>query len=405
MSSVVAIVGVQVSAKLADMASDAKGSIVLVILSVFVCYSTVAWLRTKPRVADQDVATPEPAPVVTAERRKLKKKKKTKKTPVPVVAEAKAPEASVPETRHEPAPFNPPAPVDTPKVEAPPVVAVVEQVVEDVPLTPAPEVVLVETILATPPRRVAKKLPAALSPPVKMPAIAAFHDYVRKEPIVPSSPTSSASTVSSASFSPPKSCPGRVEAKRALSPVPRPPPMLAKPKKLVRSHSSTADGRMWRDVLGGSAPPPPVLTKTVSLDASSKPLAATVVSHPAVIQHIIDQIVFYFSEQNLMRDVFLRQRMDAEGYVYISVVLNFNRVRAMMAPSVPLLTLIERLDACPALRLLCKRLPSGAVDPAFVQLGKVRPAVGWQQWVPANALPTHHPFDILLRKANAATSA
>ncbi|EQC30646.1 hypothetical protein SDRG_11701 [Saprolegnia diclina VS20] len=432
MSSVVAIVGVQVSAKLVDMAHDAKESIVLVILSVFVCYSTVAWLRSgRGATATDDetiehvaVAAVEPTPATTTptSRRKVKKKKAKKATsPMPPATTA-TPTAV--ETRCEPAPFDD-APqdvvVDAPRSQdllAPiaedtkPTETVLELVAATVaPEIPVPEPSAVDAVLATPPRRITKSIltPLTLSPQMKTKKATTSMDFLLKEPIVPSSPTSCASTVSSSSFSPPKSCPGRVEpVKWSPSPVARPPPMLMKPKKLVRSHSSTADGRAWRDVLGGDAsvPPPPVLAKTVSLDASSTPLStAPAPSNPLVLQHIVDQIAYYFSEHNLMRDVFLRQRMDAEGYVYMSVVLNFNRVRAMMNPTVPLLALVERLDASPHVTLLCKRKLNGDVDPSFVQLAKVRPSMYWQQWVPANALPTHHPFDLLLRKANAATTS
>ncbi|KDO33622.1 hypothetical protein SPRG_19246 [Saprolegnia parasitica CBS 223.65] len=419
------------------MAHDAKESIVLVILSVFVCYSTVAWLRSgRPVPATDDetiehvVAGVKPTPSVEAttptSRRKPKKKKAKKAT----AATATMPTATTAtpttvETRCEPAPFAD-APqdvvVDAPLSQDSNLAPIAENVksTESVqettvaatvaPKAPVPEPSTVEVVLATPPRRITKSI-LTLSPHMKPKKVATTTsmDFLLKEPIVPSSPTSCASTVSSSSFSPPKSCPGRVEpTKRSLSPIARPPPMLVKPKKLVRSHSSTADGRAWRDVLGGdtSVPPPPVLAKTVSLDASSTPLStATAPSNPLVLQHIVDQIAYYFSDHNLLRDVFLRQRMDADGYVYMSVVMNFNRVRAMMSPTVPLLALVERLDASPHVTLLCKRKPNGDVDPSFVQLAKVRPATHWQQWVPANALPTHHPFDLLLRKANAATSA
>jgi hypothetical protein len=125
---------------------------------------------------------------------------------------------------------------------------------------------------------------------------------------------------------------------------------------------------------------------------------------------------FYFSEANLRRDLFLRQRMDMDGYVYISVVMNFNRVRALTA-GIPLLEIVQQLDASQSLQVLCKRLEIDAlssssssavtamnhttmeiIDPAFVQLGKVRPKTDWLRWVPQNPLPSCHPFDLFLKK-------
>lgn len=38
---------------------------------------------------------------------------------------------------------------------------------------------------------------------------------------------------------------------------------------------------------------------------------------------------YYFSEQNLVKDVYLRHRMDAEGYLPVSLIASFNRVQAL----------------------------------------------------------------------------
>ena len=41
------------------------------------------------------------------------------------------------------------------------------------------------------------------------------------------------------------------------------------------------------------------------------------------------QIEFYFSENNLVRDTFLRSHMDEDGWVQISVIAKFNRVASL----------------------------------------------------------------------------
>ncbi|VDM35983.1 unnamed protein product [Hydatigera taeniaeformis] len=47
----------------------------------------------------------------------------------------------------------------------------------------------------------------------------------------------------------------------------------------------------------------------------------------AILQsRILHQIEFYFSEDNLVRDTFLRSHMDEDGWVPISVIAKFNRV-------------------------------------------------------------------------------
>eukprot|EP00249_Psilotum_nudum_P024854 c29308_g1_i8 orf=1020-4403(-) len=44
---------------------------------------------------------------------------------------------------------------------------------------------------------------------------------------------------------------------------------------------------------------------------------------------LVKQIEYYFSIENLCRDIYLRSNMDAQGFVPVSVIANFNRVRAL----------------------------------------------------------------------------
>ena len=44
---------------------------------------------------------------------------------------------------------------------------------------------------------------------------------------------------------------------------------------------------------------------------------------------IKNQIEYYFSEENLQRDFFLRRKMDAEGFLPISLIASFHRVQAL----------------------------------------------------------------------------
>ncbi|KAI9314141.1 hypothetical protein BX666DRAFT_1970743 [Dichotomocladium elegans] len=45
--------------------------------------------------------------------------------------------------------------------------------------------------------------------------------------------------------------------------------------------------------------------------------------------YILQQIEYYFSIDNLCKDMFLRSQMDAEGYVNIKLIADFNRVKAL----------------------------------------------------------------------------
>lgn len=50
---------------------------------------------------------------------------------------------------------------------------------------------------------------------------------------------------------------------------------------------------------------------------------------PTLKDYIKKQIEYYFSEENLMRDFFLRRKMDPEGYLPITLIASFHRVQAL----------------------------------------------------------------------------
>merc|ERR1719238_317787 len=75
------------------------------------------------------------------------------------------------------------------------------------------------------------------------------------------------------------------------------------------------------------------------------------------------QVEYYFSAENLAKDLYLRQQMAAEGWVSIHVIAGFNRLRKMLTPpmaaqlgaaagaaaDIPLL--VEALTAAPDLEV------------------------------------------------------
>ncbi|CAG9760376.1 unnamed protein product [Ceutorhynchus assimilis] len=50
---------------------------------------------------------------------------------------------------------------------------------------------------------------------------------------------------------------------------------------------------------------------------------------PTLKEYIRNQIEYYFSEDNLNRDFFLRRKMDPEGYLPITLIASFHRVQAL----------------------------------------------------------------------------
>lgn len=81
------------------------------------------------------------------------------------------------------------------------------------------------------------------------------------------------------------------------------------------------------------------------------------------------QIEYYFSVDNLCKDIFLRSKMDEQGYIGLAVVASFNRVR-MLTPDLMLI-----LDA----------LKDSSVIEVSADGAMIRAKETWQQWV----LPAH----------------
>ncbi|CAH9088319.1 unnamed protein product [Cuscuta epithymum] len=84
---------------------------------------------------------------------------------------------------------------------------------------------------------------------------------------------------------------------------------------------------------------------------------------PQLYSKIVNQIDYYFSNDNLIKDVFLRENMDEQGWVPIKLIAGFKRV-SMLTDSVRAIS--EALQA------------SGVVE---IQDGKVRRRDDWMKWI------------------------
>ncbi|XP_024528779.1 la-related protein 1A isoform X1 [Selaginella moellendorffii] len=51
--------------------------------------------------------------------------------------------------------------------------------------------------------------------------------------------------------------------------------------------------------------------------------------HASLRQMLVKQIEYYFSVENLCRDIFLRSNMDHQGFIPVSTIASFNRVRSL----------------------------------------------------------------------------
>lgn len=89
------------------------------------------------------------------------------------------------------------------------------------------------------------------------------------------------------------------------------------------------------------------------------------ISQDQLLLAVQQQIEYYFSMQNLVKDVFLRSKMNDEGWISLHVIASFNRVR-MLTPDLAMI--MESLAGSASVEL--------SPDNLFI-----RPKQNHQQWV------------------------
>jgi la-related protein 1 len=110
------------------------------------------------------------------------------------------------------------------------------------------------------------------------------------------------------------------------------------------------------------------------------------VDEASVVQLVTMQLEYYFSIDNLCKDVFLRKHMDSQGFVFLSFIAGFKRIKALT-------THFELL------RYACQE--SDIIDVIQGEDGKdrIRRVEGWEKWIMAmedrdesvrNAGPVQH---------------
>jgi la-related protein 1 len=57
--------------------------------------------------------------------------------------------------------------------------------------------------------------------------------------------------------------------------------------------------------------------------------APVAVDVQVIKMHLLVQLEYYFSLENLIRDIYFRRHMDAEGYIPLTFIAGFNRVRSI----------------------------------------------------------------------------
>jgi len=74
------------------------------------------------------------------------------------------------------------------------------------------------------------------------------------------------------------------------------------------------------------------------------PLSMSAPVNPQRTESVRRQIEYYFSAQNLCHDMYLRSRMDSEGFVSIAVLVNFNKIRVIDPSASDILEALKASD-------------------------------------------------------------
>ncbi|KAI1616314.1 hypothetical protein EDD36DRAFT_132116 [Exophiala viscosa] len=99
----------------------------------------------------------------------------------------------------------------------------------------------------------------------------------------------------------------------------------------------------------------------------------------ALLSMVMTQVEYYFSIDNLCKDLFLRKHMDGQGYVPLSVIANFKRIK----------TLTDDNMALDTLRYVCQQVKSVEFLPGFDGDDRLRRRENWQDFI----LPVEERFE------------
>lgn len=92
------------------------------------------------------------------------------------------------------------------------------------------------------------------------------------------------------------------------------------------------------------------------------------VEQPVIMDLVSTQLEYYFSLDNLLKDLFLRSNMDSQGFVFLSVIAGFNRIKH----------LCNDLDV---IREVCLRSENIEIRVGDDGKERLRKREGWEQFV------------------------
>ncbi|GME67753.1 unnamed protein product [Ambrosiozyma monospora] len=125
-------------------------------------------------------------------------------------------------------------------------------------------------------------------------------------------------------------------------------------------------------------PPPPqfgqqeIMMPSMPQYSQQQPIQQRSPSTEDRIFKLAQQIEYYFSIENLCKDLFLRKQMDSEGFVDVQIIANFSRVKNMTGGDVELVW-----DAV----LTIEKLETKIIGNEGEQRRVMRLCDGWDKWI------------------------
>lgn len=113
---------------------------------------------------------------------------------------------------------------------------------------------------------------------------------------------------------------------------------------------------------------PPMYDYQSMQPMSAIPYHASYMDQYAMLEMVKTQLEYYFSINNLCKDVFLRKHMDSQGFVFLSFIAGFKRITA----------LTQDFDL---LRFACQEVESIDIIKGEDGIDRLRRKDGWEQWV------------------------
>ncbi|KAJ4883879.1 hypothetical protein Rs2_33972 [Raphanus sativus] len=109
--------------------------------------------------------------------------------------------------------------------------------------------------------------------------------------------------------------------------------------------------------------PPPQYSFMSVVDLSDIPNLRRLALRSDLSSRIVSQIEYYFSDENLVRDDYLKSLMDNQGWVDVFFIAEFRRIRGMT----------DDID------LILRSM--GSSTTVEVQVFRLRKRHGWERWI------------------------